>query len=227
MASNRMAQSATQVNSQQAYEVAQAIELACKTANAKFRESIDVAIRLGIVPTKENVRGACQLPHGTGRVVRIAVFASPDQADELKKAGANTVGLDDLVSELNERCDYDVIIASPDVMRTHVSKLAKILGPKGLMPNPKVGTVATDLLTAVKDAKAGKAYYRNDKGGIVHSTIGKADFTVEQLRDNLMSLLQALERAKPSTAKGKYLKAMSISATMGPGVAVDLSTVKL
>ena len=156
------------------------------------------------------------------------MFADDDQAKALKAAGATTVGMDDLVNALKESCDgYDVIIASPDAMRTHVSKLAKILGPKGLMPNPKVGTVTKDLENAVKEAVAGKAYYRNDKGGIVHCSIGRVDFKADHLLENLTTLLQALVKAKPSTAKGKYLKALSLSATMGPGIKVDLSSINL
>ena len=182
---------------------------------------------LGIKAAKENVRGACRLTHGTGRDVRVAVFAEGEQAEAAKKSGADMVGLEELAETLKKQCDYDVIIATPEAMRSHVSKLARILGPKGLMPNPKVGTVSSDVGAAVAQAKAGQAFYRNEKGGIVHCSIGRANFEINQLVENLTDLMQALLKAKPSTAKGKYFVSLSLSSTMGPGINVDLSTIKL
>ena len=191
--------------------------------NSKFVESVDVAVNLGIDARKsdQNVRGATVLPHGTGRSVRVAVFAQGANAEAAKEAGAELVGMDDLAAKVKAgEMDFDVVIASPDAMRV-VGQLGQILGPRGLMPNPKVGTVTPNVAEAVKNAKAGQVRYRNDKNGIIHTTIGKVDFNEAQLKENLEALLVALKKAKPSSAKGVYIKKVSLSTTMGAGVAID------
>ncbi|GAP76914.1 MULTISPECIES: 50S ribosomal protein L1 [Pseudoalteromonas] len=205
------------------YEINEAVALLKELATAKFVESVDVAVNLGIDARKsdQNVRGATVLPNGTGRDVRVAVFTSGANADAAKEAGADIVGMEDLADKVKAgEMDFDVVVASPDAMRV-VGQLGQILGPRGLMPNPKTGTVTPNVAEAVKNAKAGQVRYRNDKNGIVHSTIGKVDFTAEQLQQNLESLIVALKKAKPSQAKGTYIKKVSISTTMGAGVAVD------
>ncbi|PJG84357.1 50S ribosomal protein L1 [Conservatibacter flavescens] len=209
------------VDSTKAYEINEAIAVLKQFATAKFVESVDVAVNLGIDARKsdQNVRGATVLPHGTGRSVRVAVFTS--NVDAAKEAGADLVGMEDLAEKVKKgEMDFDVVIASPDAMRV-VGQLGQILGPRGLMPNPKVGTVTPNVAEAVKNAKSGQVRYRNDKNGIIHTTIGKADFSPEQLKENLQALLAALVKAKPTTAKGVYIKKVSISTTMGAGVAVD------
>jgi large subunit ribosomal protein L1 len=209
------------------YPALDAIQLVKDTATAKFDESVDVAVNLGIDAKKsdQNVRGAVVLPAGTGKTVRVAVFAQGDKAAAAKAAGADIVGFEDLAEQIKGgTLDFDVVIASPDTMRV-VGQLGQILGPRGLMPNPKVGTVTADVAGAVKNAKAGQVQFRADKAGIVQCTIGRASFTPEQLRDNLVALVDALNRAKPSSAKGVYMRKVSVSSTMGVGVKVDIATV--
>ncbi|MGF1772433.1 50S ribosomal protein L1 [Vibrio maritimus] len=208
------------------YEINEAVALLKELATAKFVESVDVAVNLGIDARKsdQNVRGATVLPHGTGREIRVAVFTQGANAEAAKEAGADIVGMEDLAEQVKKgEMNFDVVVASPDAMRV-VGQLGTILGPRGLMPNPKVGTVTPNVAEAVKNAKAGQVRYRNDKNGIVHTTIGKVNFEANQLQENLETLLVALKKAKPSSAKGTFLKKISISTTMGAGVAVDLST---
>ena len=195
-------------------------------ASKKFTESLDVSINLGIDASKsdQNVRGASNLPHGNGKSFKVAVFADGDEATQAKEAGADKVGMEDLAELVKKgEMNFDVVVASPDAMRV-VGQLGQILGPRGLMPNPKTGTVTPNVAEAVKNAKAGQVRYRNDKNGIIHTTIGKVDFTAEQLQQNLEALIVALKKAKPSQAKGVYLKKVTISTTMGAGVSVDQST---
>ena len=205
------------------YEINEAVALLQELATAKFVESVDVAVNLGIDARKsdQNVRGATVLPHGTGREIRVAVFTQGANAEAAKEAGADVVGMEDLAEQVKKgEMNFDVVVASPDAMRV-VGQLGTILGPRGLMPNPKVGTVTPNVAEAVKNAKAGQVRYRNDKNGIIHTTIGKATFEANQLQENLEALLVALKKAKPSSAKGTFLKKVSISTTMGAGVAVD------
>lgn len=205
------------------YAVSEALALAKELATAKFDESIDVAVSLGIDARKSDqlVRGSVVLPAGTGKTVRVAVFAQGEKAEAAKAAGADVVGFDDLAAEIKAgNINFDVVIATPDAMRV-VGQLGQILGPRGLMPNPKVGTVTMDVATGVKNAKAGQVQYRTDKGGIVHSTIGRASFEVEKLEQNLKALVDALVKGKPASSKGQYLKKIAVSSTMGPGVRVD------
>ena len=205
------------------YAVADALTLAKSTATAKFDESIDVAVNLGIDAKKsdQTVRGSVVMPAGTGKTVRVAVFAQGAKADEAKAAGADVVGFDDLAERVKGGfMEFDVVIASPDAMRV-VGTLGQVLGPRGLMPNPKVGTVSADVAGAVKNAKAGQVQYRTDKAGIVHATIGRASFEVPALETNLRALMEALQKAKPASSKGVYLKKVSVSSTMGIGVRVD------
>ncbi len=205
------------------YEINEAVALLKELATAKFNESVDVAVNLGIDARKsdQNVRGATVLPHGTGRDIRVAVFTQGANAEAAKEAGADLVGMEDLTDLVKKgEMNFDVVVASPDAMRV-VGQLGTILGPRGLMPNPKVGTVTPNVAEAVKNAKAGQVRYRNDKNGIIHTTIGKVDFDAAQLKENLEALLVALKKAKPTSAKGTFLKKVSISTTMGAGVAVD------
>jgi large subunit ribosomal protein L1 len=205
------------------YTIDEALELARELATAKFRESIEVAVNLGVDPRKSDqvVRGSTVLPHGTGKDVRVAVFAQGDNADKATAAGADIVGFEDLAQKVKGGfLDFDVVIASPDAMRV-VGQLGQILGPRGLMPNPKVGTVTPDVATAVKNAKAGQVRYRTDKAGIIHCAIGKADFEPAALKENLGALLADLAKAKPASSKGIYMKKVTVSSTMGPGIAVD------
>ncbi|NYE27064.1 50S ribosomal protein L1 [Pigmentiphaga litoralis] len=205
------------------YPVAEALALVKDTATAKFDESIDLAVQLGIDAKKSDqlVRGSVVLPAGTGKSVRVAVFAQGDKAEQAKAAGADIVGMEDLADQIKAgKMDFDIVIASPDTMRV-VGALGQILGPRGLMPNPKVGTVTPDVATAVKNAKAGQVQYRTDKAGIIHATIGRASFNVEQLQSNLVALVDALNKARPATAKGVYLRKLAVSSTMGGGVRVD------
>lgn len=209
------------------YPVEKAIELIKETATAKFNESVDVAVQLGIDARKSDqvVRGSVVLPAGTGKSVRVAVFAQGPKADEAKEAGADIVGMEDLAAEVKAgNLNFDVVIASPDTMRI-VGQLGQILGPRGLMPNPKVGTVTPDVATAVKNAKAGQVQFRADKSGIIHCTIGRASFESEQLKTNLNALVEALNKAKPASSKGIYLRKLALSSTMGVGVRVDSTTV--
>jgi large subunit ribosomal protein L1 len=205
------------------YSIADAFKLVKDTSTAKFNESVDVAVMLGVDAKKsdQNVRGAVVLPAGTGKTVRVAVFAQGQKAEEAKAAGADIVGMDDLAEKVKAgQMDFDVVIASPDTMRV-VGTLGQILGPRGLMPNPKVGTVTPDVATAVKNAKAGQVQYRTDKGGIVHCPLGRASFTPEQLETNLRALVDALNKAKPASSKGIYLRKVAVSSTMGMGVRID------
>jgi large subunit ribosomal protein L1 len=221
--SKRVAAISAKVDRQKLYPVADALNLVKECAKAKFDESIDVAVQLGIDAKKSDqvVRGAVVLPAGTGKSVRVAVFAQGAKADEAKAAGADIVGMDDLAADIKGgNINFDVVIASPDTMRI-VGTLGQVLGPRGLMPNPKVGTVTPDVATAVKNAKAGQVQYRTDKAGIVHATIGRASFNVDQLKTNLDALIEALNKAKPSASKGIYLKKIALSSTMGVGVKVD------
>lgn len=214
------------VESTKDYEINEAVALLKELATAKFVESVDVAVNLGIDARKsdQNVRGATVLPNGTGRDVRVAVFTQGANAEAAKEAGAELVGMEDLAELVKKgEMDFDVVVASPDAMRV-VGQLGQILGPRGLMPNPKTGTVTPNVAEAVKNAKAGQVRYRNDKNGIIHTTIGKVDFTAEQLQQNLEALIVALKKAKPSQAKGVYVKKVTISTTMGAGVSVDQST---
>jgi large subunit ribosomal protein L1 len=208
------------------YPLGEALDLVKKAAKAKFDESVDVAVNLGIDAKKSDqlVRGSVVLPAGTGKKVRVAVFTSGAKAEEAKAAGADLVGLDDLAEKVKAgQIDFDVAIASPDAMRV-VGQLGQILGPRGLMPNPKVGTVSADVATAVRNAKAGQVQYRTDKAGIVQCPIGRASFTADALKQNLVALVDALNKARPAGAKGVYLKKLSVSSTMGPGVRVDVAT---
>ncbi|MFT5111290.1 MAG: large subunit ribosomal protein L1 [Parasphingorhabdus sp.] len=205
------------------YELDAALSLVKDTASAKFDESVDVAINLGVNARKsdQNVRGATVLPRGTGRNVRVAVFAEGDEAQAATDAGADIVGLDDLAAQVQKgELNFDMCIATPATMRV-VGKLGQILGPRGLMPNPKVGTVTQDVATAVKNAKAGQVQFRIDKAGIIHCPIGKASFEAEALKENLEALLGGLIKAKPSTAKGQFIRRVTLSTTMGPGIRVD------
>ena len=205
------------------YDINEAVSLLKEFATANFRESVDVAVNLGIDARKsdQNVRGATVLPNGTGRDVRVAVFTQGENAEKAKAAGADIVGMEDLAALVKAgEMNFDVVIASPDAMRV-VGQLGQILGPRGLMPNPKVGTVTPDVVTAINNAKSGQIRYRNDKNGIIHTTIGKADFDDAKLQENLEFLLEALKKAKPANAKGQYIKKLSISTTMGAGVSVN------
>lgn len=208
------------------YPVGEALTLIKETATAKFDESVDVAVQLGIDPKKSDqlVRGSVVLPAGTGKSVRVAVFAQGDKAEAAKAAGADIVGLEDLADAIKAgNMDFDIVIASPDTMRV-VGALGQVLGPRGLMPNPKVGTVTPDVATAVKNAKAGQVQYRTDKAGIIHATIGRASFNVEQLQSNLSALVDALQKARPSAAKGVYLRKVAVSSTMGGGARVEIAS---
>ncbi|CEO40565.1 50S ribosomal protein L1 [Photobacterium kishitanii] len=216
------------VDSTREYDINEAVALLKELATAKFVESVDVAVNLGIDARKsdQNVRGATVLPNGTGRDIRVAVFTQGANAEAAKEAGAELVGMEDLAALVKKgEMNFDVVIASPDAMRV-VGQLGTILGPRGLMPNPKVGTVTPNVAEAVKNAKAGQVRYRNDKNGIIHTTIGKVNFDAAQLQENLESLLVALKRAKPSSAKGTFIKKVSISTTMGAGVALDQNSLK-
>ena len=209
------------------YPAADALTLVKECANAKFNESVDVAVQLGIDARKADqlVRGSVVLPEGTGKTVRVAVFTQGPKADEARAAGADIVGMEDLAEKVKAgNLDFDVVIASPDAMRV-VGSLGQILGPRGLMPNPKVGTVTPNVAEAVKNAKGGQVQYRTDKGGIIHCTIGRASFNVDSLQKNLGSLIDALVKAKPAGSKGIYLRKVAVSSTMGVGVRVDSTTI--
>jgi len=217
------------VDATKEYDINEAVALLKELATAKFVESVDAAINLGVDPRKsdQNVRGATVLPHGTGREVRVAVFTQGANADAAKEAGADLVGMDDLAAQVKAgELNFDVVVASPDAMRV-VGQLGQILGPRGLMPNPKTGTVTPNVAEAVKNAKAGQVRYRTDKNGIIHSTIGKVSFDEAQLKENLEALLAALKKAKPASAKGQYLKKVSLSTTMGAGVAVAQTSLEV
>jgi len=217
---------AEKVDSLKSYDVLEGFSLVSELATAKFSESVDVAIKLGIDPRKSDqvVRGATVMPNGTGKDVRVAVFTGDANAAAAKEAGAEFVGMDDLAAEVKGgMMDFDVVIASPDAMRV-VGMLGQVLGPRGLMPNPKTGTVTPDVVNAIKNAKSGQVRFRADKAGIVHASIGKVDFAPEKLKENLNALIEDLNKAKPAAAKGTYMKKVSISSTMGPGIVVDQSS---
>ena len=210
-----------------AYAIDEALDILKNSSKLKFTESVDVAIRLGVDPRKsdQNVRGSTVLPNGTGKSVRVA--AQSDNAEKAKEAGADVVGMDDLHDQIKGGdLAFDVVIATPDAMRV-VGKLGQVLGPRGLMPNPKVGTVSTDVTTAVKNAKAGQVRYRTDKAGIIHSTIGKADFEIDALKGNLHALITDLTKLKPASSKGTFVQKIAVSTTMGPGIIVDKATLDL
>jgi large subunit ribosomal protein L1 len=220
---------AEKVEAGKVYSVEEAIALLAEVSNVKFTEALDVAVNLGIDARKsdQNVRSSTVLPHGTGKTVRVAVFTQGANAEKAIEAGADVVGMDELAAQMKGGdLNFDVVIASPDAMRV-VGQLGQILGPRGLMPNPKVGTVTPDVATAVKNAKAGQIRYRNDKNGIIHSTIGKVDFTADKIKENLEALLVDLKKAKPSSAKGAYLKKVTLSTTMGPGLTVDFGALAI
>ena len=224
--SKRAAALAAKIDHTKLYPVTEALTLIKETATAKFDESVDVAVQLGIDPKKSDqlVRGSVVLPAGTGKSVRVAVFAQGDKAQAARDAGADIVGLDDLADAIKAgNIDFDIVIASPDTMRV-VGALGQVLGPRGLMPNPKVGTVTPDVATAVKNAKAGQVQYRTDKAGIIHATIGRASFDVEKLQSNLAALVDALQKARPAAAKGVYLRKVAVSSTMGGGARVEIAS---
>ena len=223
MASKRIAAIKAKVDRTKNYPVDEALGLVKEAATAKFDEAIDAAINLGVDPRKSDqvVRGSVVLPRGIGKTVRVAVFAQGANAEAAKAAGADIVGFEDLAAEVKGgKMDFDVVIATPDAMRV-VGQLGQILGPRGLMPNPKVGTVTPNVTEAVKNAKAGQVQYRTDKAGLIHCTIGRASFTVEALQQNMTALLEALQKAKPAASKGQYLRKISVSSTMGGGVRIE------
>lgn len=227
--SKRMRAAREQIEPGKIYDLEEALGLLKSMSKVKFTESVDVAVRLGVDPRKSDqmVRGAIVLPHGTGKSVRVAVFAQGENAEKALEAGADIVGMDDLAETIQGgTIDFDLCIATPDAMRV-VGRLGQVLGPRGLMPNPRVGTVTTDVETAVKNAKAGQVQYRIDKAGIIHTTIGKASFEVDALRDNLKALVSELVRVKPPAAKGQYLRKIALSTTMGPGLVVDTASLGL
>ena len=225
--SKRVQAQRAKIDSTKTYLVADALTLVKECATAKFDESIDVAVNLGVDPRKSDqvVRGSVVLPAGTGKTVRVAVFAQGEKADAARAAGADIVGFEDLAAEIKGgKIDFDRVIATPDAMRV-VGQLGQVLGPRGLMPNPKVGTVTADVATAVKNAKAGQVQYRTDKAGLVHGTIGRASFGIEALEQNLKAFIDALVKARPAAAKGIYLRRVAVSSTMGVGVRVDTASV--
>jgi large subunit ribosomal protein L1 len=227
--SKRAKQIAEKIEFGKSYPIDEAFNLLSSLSTVKFTESIDVSVNLGVDPRKSDqvVRGSTVLPNGTGKTVRVAVFTQGPNADAAKEAGADIVGMEDLAAEVKAgKMDFDVVVASPDAMRV-VGQLGQILGPRGLMPNPKVGTVTPNVAEAVKNAKAGQVRYRTDKGGIIHCAIGKVGFDAAALTQNLEALLQDLKKAKPSSAKGVYLKKITISTTMGPGLTVDQASLSL
>jgi large subunit ribosomal protein L1 len=213
----------------QVFDIDDAFKFLSENSKVKFDESVDVSIKLGVDATKSDqvVRGATILPAGTGKTVRVAVFTQGAKAEAAKEAGADYVGMDDLADEIKGgMMDFDVVIASPDAMRV-VGKLGTVLGPRGLMPNPKVGTVTPDVVTAIKNNKSGQAMYRIDKAGIIHTMIGKVSFAPDSLKENLMALIKDLIKKKPSSAKGKYIRKLSVSSTMGAGIEVDIASLNL
>ena len=224
--SKRTAAIREQVDPIRVYPVDEALELLKKLASAKFTESVEVSVNLGVNARKsdQNVRGSTVMPHGTGKSVRVAVFTQGDNVEKAQAAGADIVGLEDLAEQVQAgEINFDMVVATPDAMPV-VGRLGQILGPKGLMPNPKTGTVTADVETAVKNAKAGQVQYRTDKAGIIHCAIGKVDFGNDALKENLAALISDLRKAKPANAKGIYFKKISLSTTMGPGLAVDASS---
>jgi large subunit ribosomal protein L1 len=227
--SKRMRAIAEKVDRTKVYPIEEAVQLLLDLSKAKFKESVDVAVNLGIDPRKSDqaVRGATTLPHGTGKVTRVAVFAQGANAEKAQAAGADIVGFEDLAEQIKAgELNFDVVIATPDAMRI-VGQLGKVLGPRGLMPNPKTGTVTPDVETAVKNAKSGQIQFRADKAGIVHGSVGKVGFGPKQIKENLEALIADLKKAKPASAKGVYLKKVTLSTTMGPGLAVDQTTLEV
>ena len=225
----RRAQIEEKIDRQKAYAIEEAVALLTELSKTKFKESFDVSINLGVDPRKSDqvVRGATTLPHGTGKSVRVAVFAQGDAAEKAKEVGADIVGFEDLADEVKAgNLDFDVVIATPDSMRI-IGQLGKILGPRGLMPNPKTGTVTPDVETAVKNAKAGQVQFRTDKAGIIHGSVGQVGFDVDKVKENVEALLGDLKKAKPASAKGVYLQRVTLSTTMGPGLAIDQGSLAL
>ena len=225
----RMRAIAEKVDRQKSYPIEEAVELLGSLAKAKFKESFDISVNLGVDPRKSDqvVRGATTLPHGTGKDVRVAVFAQGENAEAATAAGADVVGFEDLAEKVKAgELDFDVVIATPDAMRV-VGQLGKILGPRGMMPNPKTGTVTPDVATAVANAKAGQVQFRTDKAGIIHGSVGQVGFQAEHVKENVQALVQDLKKAKPASAKGVYLKKITLSTTMGPGVAIDQASLEL
>ena len=219
---------ASKVDSSRTYSFDEAVTLLQELSTVKFKESFDVAVNLGVDPRKSDqvVRGSVILPKGTGKDVRVAVFAQGENAEAAKNAGADLVGMDDLAADIKEgNINFDVVVASPDAMRV-VGQLGQILGPRGLMPNPKLGTVTPDVAEAVKNAKSGQVRFRTDKNGIIHTTVGKVDFEAGSLKENVQALLAELKKLKPSSAKGVYMKKIACSTTMGPGLAVDFTSIE-
>jgi large subunit ribosomal protein L1 len=226
--SKRMKAIAAKIDREKLYSIDEAVKLLNEVATTKFKESIDVAVNLGVDPRKSDqaVRGATTLPHGTGKVTRVAVFAQGANADKAKAAGADIVGFEDLAEQIKGgELNFDVVIATPDAMRV-VGQLGKVLGPRGLMPNPKTGTVTPDVETAVRNAKSGQVQFRADKAGIVHGSVGKVGFGPKEVKENLEALMADLRKAKPASAKGVYLKKITLSTTMGPGVAIDQASLE-
>jgi len=212
-----------------AYAIDEAVGLLNELSKTKFKESIDVAVNLGVDPRKSDqaVRGATTLPHGTGKTTRVAVFAQGDNAEKARSAGADIIGFDDLAERIKGgELDFDVVIATPDAMRL-VGQLGKVLGPRGLMPNPKTGTVTPDVATAVRNAKSGQVQFRADKAGIIHGSVGKVGFGPKEIKENLEALINDLKKAKPASAKGVYLKKITLSTTMGPGLAIDQASLEV
>ena len=225
----RMRAIAEKVDREKAYDIAEAVGILNELSKTKFTESFDISINLGVDPRKSDqvVRGATTLPHGTGKTVRVAVFAQGESADAAKEAGADLVGFEDLGEQVQAgNLDFDVVIATPDAMRI-VGQLGKILGPRGLMPNPKTGTVTPDVATAVANAKAGQVQFRTDKAGIIHGSVGKVGFEATAIKENIEALLSDLKKAKPASAKGVFLKKVTLSTTMGPGVAIDQASLEV
>ena len=227
--SKRMRQIREKVDRDRAYPIEEAVELLGEMAKTRFKESVDVSVNLGVDPRKSDqvVRGATTLPHGTGKEVRVAVFAQGDNAEKATQAGADIVGLEDLAEQVKGgELNFDVAIAAPDAMRV-VGQLGRILGPRGLMPNPRTGTVTADVETAVKNAKAGQVQFRTDRAGIVHGCVGKVDFEAQKIKENVEALLSDLQKSKPGSARGQYLKKVTLSTTMGPGIAIDQASLEV
>jgi len=225
--SKRITANQESVNSEQHYDIDQAIALLKKTGNAKFKETIDIAINLGIDSKKsdQNVRGSTVLPNGTGKLLRVIVFAQGEDAEAAKNAGADEVGFEDLAEKIETGfCEFDMVIATPDTMRV-LGQLGKILGPRGMMPNPKDGTVTKNVADAIERAKTGQVKFRSDKGGVVHCSIGKIEFSEKSIKENLKSLLDAIIKNKPPSTKGPFIKKVTVSSTMGPGITIDKSTI--
>jgi len=220
---------AEKFDSERFYALPDALEILSSVSSSKFKEGLDVSVNLGVDPRKSDqvVRGATTLPHGTGKEVRVAVFAQGENAEKAQQAGADVVGFDDLGEEIKGgKIDFDVLIATPDAMRI-VGQLGKVLGPRGLMPNPKTGTVTTDVEVAVKNSKSGQVQFRTDKAGLIHGRVGQLGFTTEQIKENIQALLVDLKKAKPAAAKGVYLKKLTLSSTMGPGVNIDQASLEV